>query len=102
MVTGTHGIASAPGLDASAKRWDNPTMSAVKVDSKRRIVLPGGCPGEVYDVQRMDDGQLLVVRLEKPEPALRRDRESCLTAMEANPLQPAMGWEALKKLTRDP
>jgi len=93
---------SAPGLDASANRWDRSTMSAVEVDSKRRIVLPGGRPGEVYDVQRLDDGQLLVVRLEKPEPALRRNRETCLTAMETNPLQPTMSWEALKHLSREP
>ncbi len=77
-------------------------MSVVRVDSKRRIVLPEGQPGEIYDVHKLADGQVLVVRMEKPEPALTRDRETCLAAMESNPLQPAMDWKALKKLTREP
>lgn len=77
-------------------------MSAVKVDSKRRIVLPGGKPGEIYDVQSLADGQILVVRLEKPEPVWSRDRETCLAAMDSNPLQPGMDWEDLKNLTREP
>ncbi len=89
-------------LDESTSWWDHPTMSVVRVDSKRRIVLPEGQPGEIYDVHKLADGQVLVVRMEKPEPALTRDRETCLAAMESNPLQPAMDWKALKKLTREP
>jgi len=82
--------------------WDYPTMSTVKVDSKRRIVLPEGQPGEIYDVRKLDEGQLLVVRLEKPEPVPPRDRKTCLSAMDSDPLQPVMNWNALKKLTREP
>jgi hypothetical protein len=89
-------------LDDTSMRWDHPTMSAVRVDSKRRIVLPEGQPGEIYDVQKLADGQLLMVRLEKPEPAWGRDRETCLAAMDSNPLQPTMDWDTLKKLTREP
>jgi hypothetical protein len=38
-------------------------MSTAKVDAKKRIVLPSGKPGEVYDVQQQADGRVMLVRL---------------------------------------
>jgi hypothetical protein len=82
--------------------WDNPTMSTSKVDSKKRIVLPNGRPGDVFDIQQQADGRFLLVRLEKPENNRRMSRAECLQAMRAAPLSPTMTWEELRGLTREP
>lgn len=77
-------------------------MSTSTVDSKKRIVLPGGKPGDVFDIQRKSDGQFLLVRLEKPKPAGRMSKKACMEAMRKNPLQPKTSWEKLRDLTREP
>jgi hypothetical protein len=73
-----------------------------KADAKRRIVLPGAEPGDVYDVQKRSDGTVLLVKLERPEPRAGLSREECLSAMAAAPLRPSMSWEELASLTREP
>jgi hypothetical protein len=35
----------------------------VTVDAKKRIVLPGGEPGDRFDVTRLDSERVLIVRL---------------------------------------
>lgn len=72
-----------------------------KADAKRRVVLPGSQPGDVYDVQRQGQGVYVLVRLQRPEPG-RMSREACLRAMDAAPLRPKMSWEELAALTREP
>ena len=76
-------------------------MSTSKVDSKKRIVLPNGRPGDVFDIQRQAEGRLLLVRLEKPERDGKMSRAECLEAMRSSPLQPTMTWEELRELTRE-
>jgi hypothetical protein len=73
-----------------------------RADAKRRIVLPGAEPGDVYDVQKQGDGALLLVKLQPPEPREKLSREECLAAMDAAPLRPSMSWEELAVLTREP
>ncbi len=82
--------------------WEYPTMSTTKVDAKKRIVLPSGRPGDVYDVQRQDGGRLLLVRLEQPKQPKRLSKKACLEAMRKAPLRPRMKWEQLRRLTREP
>lgn len=77
-------------------------MSTAKVDSKRRIVLPSGQPGDIFDIQQEADGRFLLVRLERPEPAKSMSREECIEAMQKYPLRPSMSWEQLRELTREP
>ena len=76
-------------------------MSTTKVDSKKRIVLPNGRPGDIFDVQQQEEGRFLLIRLEKPERAERTTRSSCLEAMRNAPLRLTMRWEELRKLTRE-
>ena len=73
-----------------------------KADSKKRIVLPTARPGDVFDVQRVGEGQFMLVRLACPEPNPRLTRAQCLHAIGAAPLHPKMDWETLKELTREP
>ena len=82
--------------------WDNPTMSSSRVDAKKRILLPNGRPGDVFDIQQQADGRFLLVRLEKPEPPHRKSRRACLEAMRTAPLRPTKSWEELRELTREP
>ncbi len=83
--------------------WDNPTMSTSTVDTKKRIVLPGGRPGDVFDIQQQEEGRFLLIRLEKPpERSERMSRRACMEAMRKAPLRPTMTWEKLRELTREP
>ncbi|NUM52375.1 MAG: hypothetical protein HUU46_01905 [Candidatus Hydrogenedentes bacterium] len=76
-------------------------MAIARVDSKKRVVLPNGRPGEVYDVQQQDDGRVVLVRLETPKPLPRVGRKACLKAMNEAPLTPVMSWEQLRGITRE-
>ncbi len=76
-------------------------MSTSKVDSKKRIVLPNGEPGDIYEIRHQPDGRILLIRLEVPSPPKKMTREECLEAMQKNPLHPTLSWEALRKLTRE-
>lgn len=78
-----------------------PRMPISTVDSKKRIVLPEGRPGDVFDVQQQAEGRFLLVRLEKPETARRMSKKACLEAMRRAPLRPTMTWEQLRELTRE-
>ena len=82
--------------------WDIPTMSTYRVDTKKRIVIPGGRPGDVFDIQQQAEGRFLLIRLEKPQRADRMSKKACLDAMRKAPLQPTMTWEKLRELTREP
>jgi len=75
-------------------------MDLSKVDSKKRIVLPKGQPGDVYYIEEQSEDRILLVKLQKPEhPHL--SKEDALAAMEANPICPTMSWEQLRSLTRE-
>jgi len=77
-------------------------MGVSKVDAKKRIVLPRGKPGDVFDIQQQAEGRYLLVRLEKPQSDQRISKAECLKAMRDAPLRPTMTWEELRKETREP
>jgi hypothetical protein len=77
-------------------------LSTYTVDSKKRIVLSSGRPGDVFDIQRQAEGRFLLVRLEKPERTERMSKKACMEAMRKAPLRPTMTWEKLRELTREP
>ena len=77
-------------------------MSATRADAKKRIVIPGARPGDVFDIQRQDDERYLLVRLQRPEAAPVKSREACLEAMAKSPLRLILSWEQLRQSTREP
>jgi hypothetical protein len=89
-------------LDIEGGRWENPTMSTTTADAKKRVVVPTARPGDVFDIQKQTEGCFLLVRLERPEPVIRKSRRECLKAIDSLPLQPSMSWEELRRLTREP
>jgi hypothetical protein len=82
--------------------WDSPTMSISIVDSKKRIVLRNGQPGDVFDIQQQAEGRFLLVRLEKPVRAVRLTKRASIEAMRKAPLRSTMTWDKLRRLTREP
>ena len=77
-------------------------MGTVRADAKRRIVIPGAKPGDVFDVQRQGDERYVFVRLHRPALAPSKSREECLEAMSRSPLSMTLSWEQLRRLTREP
>ncbi len=77
-------------------------MKAVRADIKRRVVIPGAKPGDVFDVQRQGDERFVLVRLHRASEAPEMSREACLEAMDRSPLNMALPWERLRRITREP
>jgi hypothetical protein len=77
-------------------------MAISTADAKRRVVLPAAKPGDVFEVQTLGEGRLLLVRLERPSPVPHLSRSRSLAAMTSAPLRPKMTWEELRALTREP
>jgi len=77
-------------------------MAISTADTKRRVVLPVAKPGDVFDIQTQGEGRLLLVRLERPQPAPGMSVDRCLEAIAAAPLRPKMTWDSLKAVTREP
>ncbi len=77
-------------------------MAAVRADAKRRVVIPGAKPGDVFDVQRRGDERYVLVRLHRPAAAPGMSREACLETMSRSPLSPTLSWEQLRRITREP
>jgi hypothetical protein len=81
--------------------WDSPTVT-VKADTKKRVIVPGAKPGDVFDYQEQTNGHFLLVRLNKPEPPKKMTRQQVRAAMKACKLKPTMTWEQLRAWTREP
>lgn len=76
-------------------------MTITIADQKKRIVLPGANPGDVFDVQRSEDGRYELVKLIRPPVAGTRTAAEVEAALDSAPLTSRMSWEALKRLTRE-
>lgn len=77
-------------------------MKVARADAKRRVVIPGAEPGDVFDIQGEGEGRYILVRLQRPPPRTRMTRQECRDAMARSPLTPIMSWEELRRLTREP
>ena len=91
-----------PQLTETAAGGKVPRMRAVRADTKRRVVIPGARPGDVFDVQRQSDARFVPVRLHRANEAPEMGREACLDAMDRLPLNMALSWEQLRRITREP
>ena len=88
-------------LDSLFQKWDDPTMLKIATtDMKRRIVLPGAKPGEVYAVRELAAGHLELSRM-LPAPQKRRRRAEVEKMLDSAALTPRMNWDTLKQLTRE-
>ena len=77
-------------------------MKAVRADIRRRVVIPGAKPGDVFDVQRQCDERFVLVRLHRAKEVPGMSREACLEAMDRSPLNVVLSSEQLRRITREP
>ena len=77
-------------------------MKAVRADIKKRVVIPGARPGDIFDVQRQSDERFVLVRLHRANEAPEMSHEACLEAMDRSPLNMTLAWEQLRRITREP
>lgn len=76
-------------------------MKICRLDSKKRLVLPGGTPGDWMLVEETATGTYLLKRMEIPQ-LTRKGKPAARKAIRENPLRMQMDWATLKKLTREP
>lgn len=70
-------------------------------DTKKRVVIPGAAPGDVFSCERR--GQDLVLRrIYRPVDPVKLTRAQALRTIRSWKFQPAMSWEKLRELTREP
>jgi len=74
----------------------------VTADNKRRVVMPGARPGDVFACEDEGNGHFLLVRLNKPAPPGGKTRADVRTAIKASKLKFDVTWNELRKMTREP
>ena len=89
-------------FDRCGGEWDIPTMRVRIVDSKRRIVLGAALPGQAFGVAEESDGRIVLTRLEPVRSTRQMSFDECRAAIEAAPLRPALSWDELREVTREP
>lgn len=77
-------------------------MRTSRADAKKRVVIPGAQPGDVFDVQRESEERFVLVRLHHPSPRPSLSRQQCLDAIKQSPLRTTLSWEQLRRVTREP
>jgi len=75
-------------------------LRTAMTDQKRRIVLPGAKPGEVYAVRELAAGHMELSRM-LPAPKKRRRRSEVDKVLNSSALTPQMDWDTLRQLTRE-
>jgi hypothetical protein len=88
-------------LAKQAEMWDYPTMT-VTADDKKRVVVPGAKPGDVFAYEEQDNERFLLVRLNKPDPPARMSRTQVRKAIRDSALKFDLTWEELRAWTREP
>ncbi len=71
-------------------------------DSKKRVVLPGAAPGDVFTYEQTSQGVVLR-RIYRPEPGKKRmTKKQVLAEIRKWKALRGVKWEELRKLTREP
>lgn len=78
-------------------------MSTQELDSEKRIVLPEGQPGDVFEIHPQGEGSFLLVRQVQPEASVKKKtREEIRQAIRNSRIRMTMSWEELREITREP
>lgn len=70
-------------------------------DAKKRVVIPGAAPGDVFACEQTEQGVLLK-RIYRRTRKKKPTKKEVLQAIRNWKFIPAMSWEELRKLTREP
>lgn len=77
-------------------------MAIMRADAKKRVVIPGARPGDVFEVDSTGEGRYTLVRLERSDDRPRPSRDAAVRAIAESPLTPGLPWEELREVTREP
>jgi hypothetical protein len=70
-------------------------------DSKKRVVLPGAAPGDVFACERKGP-EIVLRRIHRETSGKRRTKADVLKAIRKWKSVPNIRWEELRKFTREP
>jgi hypothetical protein len=71
-------------------------------DAKKRVVIPGAAPGDVFACEKTGGGILLRRVYRRPTRQKKPTKAQALKAVRSWKFKPAMSWEKLRALTREP
>lgn len=81
--------------------WDHPTMT-IRADSKKRVVVPGARPGDVFAYEDHGNGCFHLLRLKVPAAPKKRTRAQVRQAISHSKLKFDFSCDELRELTREP
>ena len=70
-------------------------------DSKKRVVLPGAAPGDVFACEQKGH-EVVLRRIYREAPRKKLTKAQALKAIRSWKFEPAMTWEELRAITREP
>ncbi len=70
-------------------------------DAKKRVVVPGASPGDVFACEKSEGGILLRRVYRRPARQKKPTKAQALKAVRRWKFKPAMSWEKLRALTRE-
>jgi len=70
-------------------------------DGKKRVVLPGAAPGDVFACEQTGDA-ILLRRVHRRLGHKKPTKAQALKAVRSLKFKPALSWEKLRALTREP
>jgi len=73
----------------------------LKADSKKRVVLPGAAPGDVFACEQKGL-ELILRRVHRAAPQKKLTRAEILKVIRNWKRVPNIRWEDLRKITREP
>lgn len=74
----------------------------VTADAKKRVVVPGAKPGDVFACEQQDENHFLLVRLAAPPAPVKKTRAEVRRAIKNSKLKFDATWEELRAITREP
>ena len=70
-------------------------------DTKKRVVIPGAAPGDVFACEQTDNA-IILRRVYRQAPKRKLTKKQALKAIRSWKFRPAMSWEELRTITREP
>lgn len=76
-------------------------MKTMKADSKRRVILPGSKPGDIFAVRSHQGNEMVITKLEQPKPGNKPTKEQIEHALAQMHEGQTLSWEELRAMTRE-
>lgn len=70
-------------------------------DAKKRVVVPGVKPGDVFACEQQDENHFLLVRLVRPPKPAKRTKGGVRRAIRNSKLNFDVTWDQLRAATRE-